>query len=130
PLRSLGGAREALRQEAGEAARQRLERLRGMGAGERAEIHLREGRPAPEILRLAGEVGADLIVVGEQGPRRGIGALLGSTAERVLFESRVPVLLARKLADAPPRRLLAAIDDSEMAVQVLASTAVILRRFS
>jgi nucleotide-binding universal stress UspA family protein len=62
-----------------------------------------------EIARLAEAVGADLIIVGEQGPRRGVGALLGSTAERVLDNSRVPVLVARKVGETPPCRFLAAI---------------------
>src|SRR5690606_15709120 len=95
----------------------------------RVNGHVREGRPATEIGRVADEVGADLIVVGEQGPRRGVTALLGSTAERVLFDARIPVLVARKTPDGPPRRILVAIDDSEMAQQVLGWARGLVERF-
>lgn len=47
------------------------------------------------ILQTAGELGADLIVVGSHG-RSGIARLmLGSVASRVVAESSVPVLVAR-----------------------------------
>lgn len=129
PLRGLGRDREQLRIAAHEEAQRRLDRFREGRAGPQVQIHIREGRPAPNIVRLAGEVEADLVVVGEQGPRRGITALLGSTAERVLFDSRVPVLLARKVPETPPRQLLVAIDDSEMARPVLAWAKELIRRF-
>lgn len=129
PLRGLGGRREELRAAARERSRHRLEELCELGGRPDARGHVREGKPAAEILQVAAEVGADLIVVGEQGPRRGVGALLGSTAERVLFDSPVPVLVARKVGDTPPLRLLAAVDASEAAARVLAWTRALLERF-
>lgn len=129
PLRALGGKREQLRLAARGAAQRRLQELRELGACPTVTPHVQPGRPAPEILRLADEVDADLIVVGEQGPARGINALLGSTAERVLFESRIPVLVARKLGDSPPRSLLVAIDTSEASARVLEWTAALLERY-
>lgn len=119
PLRGLGGSHEQLRLSARQGALERLEALRAEARSPDAGVHVREGRPAAEIVRLARELGAGLIVVGEQGPRRGVGALLGSTAERVLLESPIPVLVARKVEDAPPRRLLAAIDPSEVCGAIL-----------
>jgi len=51
-----------------------------------------EGRPAAEIVRHAGEIGADLIVVGTHG-RTGLAhALLGSVAERVVRHAPCSVL--------------------------------------
>jgi glycine betaine transporter len=51
-----------------------------------------EGRPAAEIVRHAGDAGADLIVVGTHG-RTGLAhALLGSVAERVVRQARCSVL--------------------------------------
>jgi nucleotide-binding universal stress UspA family protein len=47
------------------------------------------------IVQMAGELGADLIVVGSHG-RTGIPRLmLGSVAAKVVAESRLPVLVAR-----------------------------------
>lgn len=54
--------------------------------------HLVQGTPAREIVRMSGELGAELIVMGTHG-RTGIAHLvLGSVAERVVRTSVVPVL--------------------------------------
>jgi nucleotide-binding universal stress UspA family protein len=56
---------------------------------------LTNGSPREEILRLAQEGHADLIVMGTHG-RRGLPrALLGSVAERVVRTSEIPVLTIR-----------------------------------
>ena len=58
--------------------------------------HTRLGRPVDEILDLAEEIGADMIVVGshDRGP---VGRLLlGSVSEAVVRGARCPVLVARK----------------------------------
>jgi nucleotide-binding universal stress UspA family protein len=58
-------------------------------------LHARIGSPAVEILELAEEAEADLIVVGTHG-RRGVSRLvLGSVAERVVRHARLPVLVSR-----------------------------------
>jgi nucleotide-binding universal stress UspA family protein len=54
---------------------------------------VRTGKPAPEILRIAQEAGSRLIVMSSQG-RSGLGkAFFGSTTERVLRETTIPVLV-------------------------------------
>jgi nucleotide-binding universal stress UspA family protein len=64
-----------------------------------AEVHVTEGDPASEILHLADEVPADLIVMGTTG-RSGIGRLLlGSVAEAVMRKARCPVLTVRGPAE-------------------------------
>ena len=57
--------------------------------------HLRSGYPPREILRLAKEIGAGLIVMSTQGRNydEGRGGFLGSVSERVVRYSAVPVLL-------------------------------------
>jgi nucleotide-binding universal stress UspA family protein len=56
---------------------------------------LSNGSPREEILRLAKECHADIIVMGTHG-RRGLPrALLGSVAERVVRTSEIPVLTVR-----------------------------------
>jgi nucleotide-binding universal stress UspA family protein len=58
-------------------------------------VHARIGRPAEEILRLAAEVGADLIFIGSHGKVGLERLLLGSTCERVVREAHCPVMVAR-----------------------------------
>ncbi len=65
-------------------------------AGVPCESATVEGHAAEEgILQAAGTSGADLIVMGSHG-RRGIEKLLlGSVAQRVLQDARVPVMVVR-----------------------------------
>jgi nucleotide-binding universal stress UspA family protein len=57
--------------------------------------HARIGKPAEEIVDLAEELGADLILVGTHG-RTGVPRLvMGSTAEHVVREAGCPVLVVR-----------------------------------
>jgi nucleotide-binding universal stress UspA family protein len=68
--------------------------------------HLVVGFPAHEIVQLASDLEADIIVVGTHG-RRGVERLLlGSTAERVVRLATCPVLVERpkaSIADRVPR---------------------------
>lgn len=58
--------------------------------------HARIGGPDQEILRLAEEVGADLVVIGSHD-RGVIGrAIHGSVSEAVLRHARCPVMVARR----------------------------------
>src|SRR6188474_1009631 len=59
-------------------------------------VHVRIGKAASEILDLAREVGADLIVVGSKR-RRGIERLLlGSTSEQIVHDAGCSVEVARR----------------------------------
>ncbi len=126
PLQALSGNRDQLLRAARNDAQQRLQELAGLTPDASADYHVREGRPSTELIRLAEEVDADLIVVGEGGPARGLGALLGSTAERVLHGARSPVLVARKVPEGPPLRILAAVDPSEVTGRILAWAGALL----
>lgn len=73
-------------------AKDHLERLEVPGADARAERRLEKGDPAAEILRVAQEIDASLIVLGTHG-RTGLGRLLmGSVAEQVVRKAACPVL--------------------------------------
>lgn len=61
-------------------------------------FHIAIGKPAEQIKTQATELKADLIVVGSHG-RKGIGLLLGSTANGVLHGATVDVLTVRISAD-------------------------------
>jgi nucleotide-binding universal stress UspA family protein len=59
-------------------------------------MHVRVGTPADEIVALAKELDADLIVVGTHG-RRGVRRLLlGSVARAILRHAGCPVLVVRQ----------------------------------
>lgn len=51
--------------------------------------------PGPEIIRVAEEHGCDLIVMGAHGPHDANRLFTGSTAQYVLANSPIPVLLLR-----------------------------------
>jgi nucleotide-binding universal stress UspA family protein len=60
------------------------------------EAHLRRGRKDQEIVRLAEQIGAGLIVIGSRG-RGGVRrALMGSVSDSVVRHAHCPVLVVRK----------------------------------
>jgi nucleotide-binding universal stress UspA family protein len=65
---------------------------------------VRAGAPASEIAARSAEVGAEMIVMGRSGGRALRDHFLGSTAERVLRRTALPVLVVRLPARAPYRR--------------------------
>jgi nucleotide-binding universal stress UspA family protein len=78
--------------------------------------HLVEGRAADEILDLAGQIGAGLVVIGS----RGLGPVgriaLGSVSEAMIHHSPWPVLVLRGGEDSwPPERVIFGDDGSEAA---------------
>lgn len=75
-----------------DALRRRVEQTWAQAGGMTVIAHIRSGDPAAEILQLAIDIAADLIVVGSH-QRSGLQRLvLGSVAERVLHASHCPVL--------------------------------------
>lgn len=60
-----------------------------------ASTIVEEGHPADKVIEIADGLGIDLIIMGSHGWRGFNKALLGSTAERVISHSTVPVLIAR-----------------------------------
>jgi nucleotide-binding universal stress UspA family protein len=77
-----------------------VERIRSAG-GTIAHSHLVMGEVAREIVHLAEEIGAGLIVMGSRG-RRGIRrALMGSVSDSVVRHAHCPVMVVRtEVADA------------------------------
>ncbi|HUR95536.1 MAG TPA: universal stress protein, partial [Gemmatimonadales bacterium] len=77
------------------------------------------GKPAPEILRVSAERGCALVVMSTQGLTGARKLFFGSTTERVLRETTIPVLLTPPQASGPVsmadakalvRRILVPID--------------------
>lgn len=64
-----------------------------------AQPFMREGPARSTILEVAGEVEADLIVMGTHGHTGLTHVLFGSVAEHVVRHSRIPVLTVRQNSD-------------------------------
>ncbi|MBP2145696.1 nucleotide-binding universal stress UspA family protein [Methanofollis sp. W23] len=59
------------------------------------ETHLRDGHAGSEILALADEVGADLIIIGSRGKSNIDRLLLGSVSEHVVRNSSCTTMVVR-----------------------------------
>ena len=65
--------------------------------GLRTKLIVVEGIPYQEIVKVAEDMGASLIVMGSHGERGLIEKIIGSTTERVISHSPVPVLVIKPL---------------------------------
>jgi nucleotide-binding universal stress UspA family protein len=61
-------------------------------AGAKAEYHAARGDPAEAIVRVADQIGADLIVVGNKG-MKGVRRVLGSVPNSVAHQANCSVLI-------------------------------------
>ena len=93
---NMGHTRDVFAAARGWGERALAERVEaGRAAGIQVRAELRTGRPHDEIVALATDAKADLIVIGTHG-RDGLNrALLGSVADRVVHLAPCPVLTVR-----------------------------------
>jgi nucleotide-binding universal stress UspA family protein len=110
------GLGESLR-DAGRVAAERTRRALGDRAGA-AEIRVTEGDAREEILRVADEWDADLVVVGARGLGRIRGFLLGSVSQAVARDYPGPVLVI-KGGSRPLRSVLVGVDGSDHALEAV-----------
>jgi nucleotide-binding universal stress UspA family protein len=96
--------------------------------GKVAQAHAKVGRPDAEIVKLAEELGADLIVVGSRGFGPLKRVLMGSVSESVLHHAHTSVLVARGEPISFPTKILAATDGSKEAALAASTAANIARR--
>ncbi len=85
---------ERAREEATRIAADAAERLRS--AGREAEIEVREGDAASEIIAAAKDRQADLVVIGSRGRSGLTRMMLGSVARNVLVGTASSVLVVRE----------------------------------
>jgi nucleotide-binding universal stress UspA family protein len=83
------------RREAKEMLEQQVKRIEESG-GTVKETHLREGRAEKEIVEVAEEIDAGLIVMGSRGQGRLRRALLGSVSDAVVRHAHCPVTIVRQ----------------------------------
>jgi nucleotide-binding universal stress UspA family protein len=83
------------RRQAKEMLEQQAKRIEESG-GTVKETHLREGRAEEEIVEVAEELGAGLIVMGSRGHGRLRRALMGSVSDAVVRHAHCPVTIVRE----------------------------------
>jgi nucleotide-binding universal stress UspA family protein len=120
------------------ATREGLRRAARTWLGERPGIQLEitAGDPATEILRVADQRGAGLIVLAGHG-RGAVGrAVFGSVADRVAHASPVPVMIVRprdataELAQVIIRRLVVPHDGSELGARAVPIAEALARQLN
>lgn len=117
---------DRMRGRAEEEARTRLEeQVQSIAAdgGKVAQAHARVGRPDAQIVGLAEELDADLIVVGSRGLGPLRRALMGSVSTSVLHHAHTSVLVARGEPVSFPTKILVALDGSEEATAAVRTAA-------
>jgi nucleotide-binding universal stress UspA family protein len=82
------------KQEGREVLEAEVERVRSAG-GTVAQSHLRMGEVEREIVHLAEDLGAGLIVMGSRGHRGMRRALMGSVSDSVVRHAHCPVMVVR-----------------------------------
>lgn len=109
---------EMLREQAGEEARAKLGELVGEieeAGGKISESYAEAGRPDVEIVRLAEDIGAGLVVIGSRGLGPLRRALMGSVSNSVVRHLRDSVLVVRRDVQGEnylPGKILLALDGS------------------
>jgi universal stress protein E len=97
-------------------------------------VEVRAGKPDEEIVRVAAECEADLIVLGRDTLHPDGWGRVGTTAQRVLRRAHVPVLVVGATPDhgrsGPPSHVVVAVDDSAMTTSILHWGEFLGQRFS
>ncbi|ACZ42650.1 UspA domain protein [Thermobaculum terrenum ATCC BAA-798] len=106
-----------------------VEKVRSRGVTS-VHPHLLSGRPAEEILSVARQIEADLIIIGSRGKSGLERLMMGSTSEEVVHHAHVPVLVLRGGADVwPPHKVVVGDDfseEAERAAEIAAAIAKLL----
>ena len=88
-------ASEAISKEVQEILDNQVRKIEEAG-GSVQEAHLRRGRKDQEIVRVAEEIGAGLIIIGSRGQGGVRRTLMGSVSDSVVRHAHCPVLVVRK----------------------------------
>ena len=94
-ISDVQGAEETVKGEAQQLLDTQVEQIKAAG-GTVAEAYVRLGRPAQEIVNLADEISAGLIVMGSRGLGGIRRALMGSVSDSVVRHAHCPVMVVRK----------------------------------
>jgi nucleotide-binding universal stress UspA family protein len=91
---------EEIREETGRAARRFrgiLQRAQDMAAQSHIKLHthLLTGHPVRDVVKLAADIGADLLVIGATGHSALYERMIGSRADRMVQLAHCPVLVVK-----------------------------------
>jgi nucleotide-binding universal stress UspA family protein len=125
---------EDLRRQAQEILDEQVKKIEQTG-GEVAQVHLRlaehhpgfEHHPSDDVVRVAEEIGAGLIVLGSRGLGGMRRALMGSVSDSVVRHAHCPVLVLRGAPTSFPTKILVASDGSKDAELAATSAADLAR---
>jgi nucleotide-binding universal stress UspA family protein len=81
--------RRELKRQGQEVLDEQVEAVEAAGV-EVAEAHLRKGRTSNEVIGLAGEIGAGLLIVGSRGMGTVQRILMGSQSEELVHHAQIP----------------------------------------
>src|SRR5215207_8421569 len=87
---------KAIERKAQELLDEQVKKIERTGGTIPQEVHLLRGRPDREIVHLADEIGAGLIVIGSRGQGGVRRALMGSVSDSVVRNAHCPVLVVRE----------------------------------
>ena len=118
--------RQRLETRARRSLEEEMSRIEALGGAVEGS-HLRVGRPDAEILALAEEINAGLIVMGSRGVGGVRRALVGSVSDSVVRHAHCPVLMVRGEPVSSPTQVLLATDGSQDA-ELAATTAIDLSK--
>ena len=95
PRVAPGAAEETVRREAQGVLDTQAEQLEA-ASGKVTQTHIRLGRPVEEIIILADDIDAELVVMGSRGLGRVRRLLLGSVSDGVVRHAHCPVMVVRQ----------------------------------
>ncbi len=121
---------DSLIENARAAAESRLRELADSITTRRVRAEVRVGEPHEQIIRVVVEYAASMVVVARMNVGGSGWGRVGTTAQRVVRGSPVPVLLAAGLPRSSTARILVAVDDSNMTAPVLEWAAFFQSRFA
>jgi nucleotide-binding universal stress UspA family protein len=90
---------------------------------QRVAMHVRKGEPAREIVQLAADLSADMILLGTHKPPHLKSLFAGSTSERVIASAACPVLVAGPRPKAQPSHVILIDAACPACVQARSATA-------
>lgn len=120
---------DVIESSAREYASARMHEVASYLGGEVLRREIRVGKPYEQIATLAAAVEADVVVIGPHGNRPHTSKFLGSTAERIVRASPVPVLVATTPHAGVPRRILVPVNDAEITTAVVSTARDLAARF-
>ena len=86
-------AHTLLEEDAKEIMKQTFEEIDKAGLS--AEVHVAIGDPADEIVKIAKNEDADLLVIGSRGLGSITGVLIGSVSQKIVHEASCPVMIVK-----------------------------------